>query len=295
MTRALAPWQRGGGEVAEYGPDEAEPAEPTTALQSVTRAELEAMMARAERHPRSPERFLRDARGMVSVSPEVAAQCRYRLPARKGGGGQAIEGPSVRLAEIVACAWTNLAVIGRVIDDDGKTVTAQGVAIDLERNLRYAVEVRRGVCSRDGRRFSQDMVNVSCNAAIAIATRNATFKAVPRALVRVIEDEADAVARGDVKTLPDRIGRALAWFAGRGVSEADVFRTLGVAGAADLTVDHLLALNGYRTAIGEGHASAEEVFAPPKPGPAPEPPAQGQGRAAELGERIRRQQAGGEG
>lgn len=242
-----------------------------SALEAITRAEIDIQISTAKRFPRSPEKFLREAVSMVSVSPELAAQCSYCLPARKGEGGKGgpISGPSVRLAEIIASCWGNLRVVGRIVEDDGQSVTAQGVCLDLERNVGYSVEARRGVSRRDGSRYSNDMVNVTCNAAIAIATRNATFKAVPRAYVNVVEEEAKAIARGDVKTLPERADRALGWFAGKGVKEEEIFKALGLVGRADMTLDHLMTLQGYKTAVSEGHATVEEIFRP-----APEPTSQ---------------------
>jgi hypothetical protein len=241
-------------------------AEAPGAIEAATRAEVDVQIATAKRFPRSPERFLREACTMVAVSPEIAAQCRYRLPARKGGDGKPIEGASVRLAEIAAACWGNLRIMGRIVGDDGRMITAQGVALDLERNLAYSVEVQRGVVTSGGRRYGDDMVRTTCLAAISIATRNATFKVIPRAFVSIVEDKAQAVARGDEKTLPERLAGALKWFGNRGVQEAEVMKTLGVAGRADVTLDHLVTLQEYRTAIHEGHTTVEDVF---RPAPAP--------------------------
>lgn len=269
---------RVGSAMAPMGPNEVEvigsPGElvnlsgQPAALEALTRAEIDTQIATAKRFPRSPARFLAEARSMVAIDPDLAAKCTYVLPRKaKGEDGKEkkISGPSVRLAEIVAVCWGNLRVAGRIVEDDGRSVTAQGVAIDLERNVGYSLEVRRGVTYKNGGRFSDDMVNVTCNAAIAIVSRNVTFKAVPRAFVSLIHEEAQAVARGDVKSLPDRTARALAWFAGQGVPEAEVFRVLEVNGQADMTLDDLATLNGYRTAISEGHATVEEIFRPEAP------------------------------
>lgn len=227
-----------------------------TALQAITAAEMDTQIATAKRFPRSASRFLAEAKSMIAISPEVAAQCRYELTR----AGKKIEGPSVRLAEIAAACYGNLRVTQRITDDDGTMVTAQATGIDLERNVGYLVEVKRRVTDKNGRRFSDDMVIVTCNAAMSIAGRNATFKVIPRAFVTVLEDEARAMARGDVKSLPDRLDRALAWFAGKGVPEARVLAALGVGGRADVTLDHLMTLQGMRTALQDGQATIEEVF-----------------------------------
>lgn len=233
------------------------------AIESITRAEIDVQVATAKRFPRSIARFLQEASSMVAATPDIAAACRYSLPARKGSS-ERIEGSSVRLAEIVAACWGNLRIQGRIVGDDGKMVTAQGVAIDLERNVAYSVEVKRGVAGRDGRRYTDDMVRLTCLAAIAIATRNATFKVVPTALVDSIADAAIAVARGDVRTLPERLDKALRWFASKGANEARMLEALGVAGRADVTLDHLQSLNEWRTAIQDGVATLAEVLPAPQ-------------------------------
>lgn len=234
---------------------------PVSALESVTRAEIDVQIATAKRFPRSMAKFLSEARGMVGIDPELAAQCTYYLPGRSKNAPP-ITGPSVRLAEICAVCYGNLRVVGRITDDDGKFVTAQAVAMDLERNVGYSVETKRGVTTKEGRRYGDDMLKTTANAAIAIATRNATFKVIPQAFVNLIEDEAKSVARGDVKTMPERTAAALAWFAGRGVPETRVFAALGINGPADMTLDLLVKLQGLRTAVKDGQASVDELFPP---------------------------------
>ncbi len=78
------------------------------------------------------------------------------------------------------------------------------------------------------------------------------------------------MARGTVKTLPERLAKALAWFAAKGVAEERVLGLLGVAGPAEVSLDHLMTLTGYRNAVAEGHATLDELFTPKveaRPGP----------------------------
>lgn len=243
---------------------------PVSAIEAMTRAELQIAQDSAVRAPRSIQVFLQEAKAVVSLDPDIAANCTYVLKDKRKQDGTPVSGPSIRLAEICAYCWRGLSIGARIIEDDGKLVTAQAVAMDLERNVRRSVEVKRGVTTRDGRRFSDDMVRVTCQAAMAIAERNVTFKVIPLPLVSLIEQEAQRVARGDVKSLPERTERAVQWFVGRGVREADVYRSLGIAGAGDMTLDLLATLNGYRVAVNEGHETLERLFAPP-PDPTPQP------------------------
>lgn len=248
--------------IAPYNPEDGDSREiqlPPSALESITRAEIDIQIATANRFPRSLSKFLQEAKSIVALDVEVAGQCTYVLPKRKGAD-KSIQGPSVRLAEIMASCYRNLRISGRITDDDGRMITAQGVALDLERNVGYSVEVKRGVMSKEGWRYSDDMIKVTCQAAISIATRNATFKVIPRTFVNLVEEEAKKVFKRDVKNLPARIDEALRWFKEKGVAPKQIFTTLGIGGPVDIDLDILAELSGYRTSIIEGLATVSEIF-----------------------------------
>jgi hypothetical protein len=261
--------------------------ESPSALEAITRAEIDVQINTAKHFPRDFGRFMRTAKAMVECDPDLAAQCTYILPARKGSS-ERISGPSVRLAEIVAGCWGNLRIGGRMIDDDGKFITVQGVAHDLETNVAYAVEAKVGVTYsanakyNAGGRYGDDMIRTTANAAIAKVTRNATFKVVPRAFVSLVQDHADHVARGDVKSLPARTDKAIGWFAGKGVAEAKVLAALGITSRDEMSLETLQTLNGFKTAVNEGHASLAEIFSPAPAPPAAEAPA----KSSTLAEKI---------
>lgn len=235
-------------------------------LEVQTRAEINQQISTAKRYPRSPEKFMKQALAMVSLDREIAASCEYSLPRKerdKRTGKMVtklIKGPSVRLAEIIASCWGNLRIAGRIVGEDGMRVVAQGVCLDCEANLGYSMEVRRGILRSDGRRFTEDMVNVTSNAAIAIVTRNVTLKAVPRALVDVIYKHSRKVAMGDEKTLPARVEGAIKWFGRRGVKPEQLWAVLDVEGPADVMLEDLATLQGLRQAIDDGATTVEEVF-----------------------------------
>lgn len=264
--------------------------ESPTALAVTIRAEIDSQILTARQYPRDVSRFVRKAKAMVEIDPLLAEKCTYVLPARKGGDNKAIKGPSVRLAEIVALCWGHLLIGGRITGDDGKFITAQGGAHDLESNVKYVIEVRAGVTySPDARwnpggRFSDDMVKTTCNRAIALATRNATFKVVPRAFVSLIESHASAVAKRSVKSVPERARSAVKFFAERGVKDEKVFASIGVTSIDEMTVDQLMILRGYANSVEEGHATLEEIFGvQPVAVPAQLP---GEGKTASVARRL---------
>ena len=147
-------------------------------LSLITKAEIDVQISTAKAFPRSLKQFQDRAMSMATFSEEIAASCSYALPR----GGKSLEGPSVRLAEIIVSSFGNIRSGARVIANDGKTITAQGICHDLETNNCVTVEVKRRITDKNGKTFNEDMQVVTGNAACAIAFRNAVFKVVPSAL-----------------------------------------------------------------------------------------------------------------
>lgn len=253
---------------------------PATAVESITRAEIDTQIATARRYRRSLTLFAQTALRMATLDPETAASCFYMLPR----GGKKIEGPSVRLAEICASAWGNLRYGARTVADSGTSLTAQGFAHDLETNVAMTIEVQRGVVDRNNRRYSEDMVNVTANAACSIARRNAIFGVIPRAYVDTIYKQAKKVAVGDEKTLTTRRDQALAHFASLDVPKERVLARLGKPGVADIDLADLELLTGLKTAIKDGDTTVDEAF----PLPATEKPAEGATKAEALAAEIKK-------
>lgn len=237
---------------------------PVSAVSAMTKSEVEAQLDAAHRYKRSVQRFLQEARSLATVTREVAESCIYTLPR----DGKAISGPSVRLAEICASSYGNLHVAARIVDVEERDVVAQGVAWDLEKNLRVTVEVRRRIVGRTGRRYSDDMITVTGNAAASIALRNAIFRVIPRAYVDRVYEEARLAAVGDAKTLATRRAQVLERLQKYGVTAERVFAKLEVKGIEDIGLEHIETLIGLGTAIREGSLQVDEAFPEPAPPPA---------------------------
>lgn len=138
-------------------------------------ATVDVQVSTARRFPRSITQFVHSATEMATLTPEIAASCVYAIPR----DGKTIEGPSARLAEIVASAWGNLRIQAGATSDDGRFVVARGEAWDVQTNVAIGFEVKRKITNRGGATFSDDMIVVTGNAAASIALRNAVFKTVP--------------------------------------------------------------------------------------------------------------------
>lgn len=229
-------------------------------LYLLTKAEIDVQISTAKAFPRSLTMFLQKAMSMATLSEEIAASCSYALPR----GGKPIEGPSVRLAEMVCSSYGNIRAGARVISNDGKTVTAQGICHDLETNNSVTVEVKRKITDRNGKTFSEDMQVVTGNAACAIAYRNAVFKVVPSALCQEVYDKAKEVARGTAETLVARRTKAVEYFKSLGVKDKQICDVLEVKKIEDIDLDKLSILTGMRAAIKNGETTVKDVFEPAK-------------------------------
>lgn len=235
---------------------------PSGQMEAMERASIDVQICTAKKYPRTLSAVKAQMLSFATLDVETAAGCFFTLPARKGGDGKPIQGPSIRMAEIALSSFQNIRAGARKISDDGKTVTVQGVCHDLQNNVCVSVEVQRRVTTKEGRRYSDDMVNMTCNAACSIALRNAVFRVVPLALVKPIYESAKRVAVGDAKTLVTRRADAVAHFTKMGVDKARIFAAVGAKALEDIGLEHLETLIGFANAIKDGDASIDETFPP---------------------------------
>jgi hypothetical protein len=256
---------------------------------SLNRSEIEAQVATAHRWPRSLQRFLHDAQSLIALDQETAQSCYYTLKRREGGGGEKIiSGPSVRLAEIAASSWGNMHCGGRPMEVGDTNVVAQGVAWDLERNVRVTVEATRRITTKNGGRYGDDMINTTMMAAISIALRNAVLRVIPRSLIKKLENHARRVAVGEIKSIAETRQKLMERFAAMGVEQARVLAHVGKEALADVGMAEIEHLIGVGTALKEGRTTLDEQFpaaAPPAADPAKE------GQRLPLGARGRAKEA----
>lgn len=231
-------------------------------MTAITKAEIDQAIIAAHARPRSVKTFLDECTQLATLNEQIADDCIYALPRREDGQTKMIEGPSARLAEIVAHSWGNCRIGARVTDEGREFITAQGIFQDLQKNVHITYEVRRRITTSKGKRYSADMIGVTGNAACSIALRNAVFKGVPKAFWSPIYEAARKVVAGDSKTLANRRSDALAFLQKLGATQDKVFALLGVKGIEDITLEHLAQLRGLASSIKEGEITVEEAFAP---------------------------------
>lgn len=236
-------------------------------LEALNRSEIDMQIATAQKLPRDIEKCKNNMIALATMDDSVAYNCFYHLERKdKDGNKSIIEGPSVRFTEIISTCWGNLRIAGRIVANDGKTVTAQGICHDLENNVAYQTEVKRSILTSKGYTYSQDMQVVVGNAAVAIAQRNAICKVVPMVLIKSVVDAVKAKAVEHI----EKVGVEESWKQWVAymqnqyhVTEAMMLEYLGKK-REELAVADIQTMMGVNNAIQEGTTTVEETFKKPK-------------------------------
>lgn len=227
---------------------------------AMSRVEIDHQITTARAYPRSIDRAIKNIATLTTLDEETAASCIYALPR----GNKPVQGPSIRLAEVVAGQWGNCRVGTRVVHVDRaeKVVVAEGIFHDLETNVQTTARVQRRIVDKYGKLYSDDMIIVTGNAACSIAKRNAILGGVPRGIWGGAYDRAIKVVAGDIETLAVTREKAVGAFAHFGVKPEQVFAVLGLEGYEDITLNHIPTLRGMFSALKNGEATVEEMFSP---------------------------------
>jgi hypothetical protein len=228
------------------------------AAEIVPSYEIDKQIATAKSYPRDIVRFRKNVGDLIASDNEIAKICYYLLPKAQ----TQLPGPSVRLAEICAHFYTNLRVNSQVlpIGEDDRFVRGQAMAWDLESNVAIAFQSLRRCTDANGRRYRDDVVQSTANAAVSIAIRNAIFKTIPTPFWKPFYDQAIKMIRGDVRTLPERRGLMLADLAKQGISPEQVCAAVGAVNVESINQDHIVIINGIMQAIDGGETSLEAAF-----------------------------------
>ena len=236
-------------------------------LEAINRSEIDMQIVTAHKLPRDIEKCKENMIALAAMDDEIAYNCFYHLE-RKNKDGQitVIEGPSVRFTEIISACWKNLRIAGRIIANDGKTITAQGVCHDLESNVAYSTEVKRSILTSKGYTYSEDMQVVVGNAAVAIAQRNAICKVVPQVLIKSVVNAVQKKALEHIQKtgVADQWKSCLSYFQAYKVSDKMLLEYIGKETAEEVDAKDIIKLGGVYNAIKEGSTTVEETFTKPK-------------------------------
>jgi len=229
-------------------------------LAILNKSEIEQQVDTAKKYPRSVKRFRDEAMTMATLTESIAEGCIYAVPR----GGKTIEGPSARFAEIIISAWGNSRAGARIISEDTETITAQGFFFDVERNVTIALEIKRRITDKHGRRYNTDMISTTGNAAASIAFRNAVLKGIPKAFWADMYEAARKTAIGTVETLVNKRSKMIEYFQKMGITTEAICATLEIPGVEDIGMDELAVLKGMATALKEGESTPEQLFKMPE-------------------------------
>lgn len=236
---------------------------PLSAIHAMERAQIDTQVATAHQYPRSIEKFKSRSLAMATLDLETAESCIYCRPVgkEKNDRGQWVEkfaeGPSIRLAEIVACCYGNLRAAARVVEQTPRMVKAEGACHDLETNYAGKSDCVESTVNKNGEPYSERQAALTAKVACAKAYRDAIFRVVPRALCKPAYEAAKKIVSGDGKSISDRVKRVQKWLEQRKIHEKRALSVLGIEDWTQITEDHLMTLTGLRTAVQDGDDPAE--------------------------------------
>ena len=226
-------------------------------LQAVTAAEIDQQIATAHKFPRNVKQSLENMKVLALMDEETAADCFYHLERQ----GTIIEGPSIRLAEIAATCWGNLRFATRVVANDGRMVTVEAVAHDLESNVASCQQQVRSIVTKYGKTYSPDMQVMTINAASSVARRNAIYNVVPKAYINKLVEMCKEYVKGAAKNdLRDRVQKVVKAFAKYGVTAEMICEKMKISNVGEITSDMLVSLVGIGNALKDGAINVQDEF-----------------------------------
>lgn len=230
----------------------------TAMIGALARAEIDTLIATARTYPRQLTVVQKKMTDLATMDEEAADEAIYSVPR----DGKVIEGPSIRFAEMAVQCYGNARVAARttMVDRKEMFVEAEGIFLDAETNVATLARVRRRISNKRGRVFSDDMITTTSNAAQSIARRNAILAGIPKAIWRKPFAAARQVVMGDIKTLANRRGEALAAMQRFGLTAEQVFALLGVAGEEEIDQDKLVTLRSTYRHLRDGEITVEQLL-----------------------------------
>lgn len=231
-------------------------------VDAVERANVDSQVATAKQYPRDLTRCINNSIVMATMDYETAQSCGYALPR----GGKPITGPSVHLAKLLVSNYGNIRAEAKISKITDKRVISRGTCWDLENNVATAFEVSRSIVGKSGKRFSDDMVTVTGNAASSIAYRNAVFSVIPRAITNKVYQAAQHFITGDLsdeEKLVARRKKCIDFFKDEyGITEQEVVMLCGKQTINQIKADQIALLLGITQSLKDGDTTVDELMKP---------------------------------
>ena len=231
-------------------------------VDAVERANVDSQVATAKQYPRDLTRCINNSIVMATMDYETAQSCGYALPR----GGKPITGPSVHLAKLLVSNYGNIRAEAKISKITDKRVISRGTCWDLENNVATAFEVSRSIVGKNGKRFSDDMVTVTGNAASSIAYRNAVFSVIPRSITNKVYQAAQHFITGDLsdeEKLVARRKKCIDFFKDEyGITEQEVVMLCGKQTINQIKADQIALLLGVTQSLKDGDTTVDELMKP---------------------------------
>lgn len=231
-------------------------------VDAVERANVDSQVATAKQYPRDLKRSINNSIAMATMDYNTAQSCGYALPR----GGKPITGPSVHLAKLIVSNYGNLRAEAKVVQITDKQVISRGTCWDLENNVATAFEVRRSIVGKGDKRFSDDMITVTGNAANSIAYRNAVFSVIPKAITDKVYQAAQRFITGDLsdeEKIISRRKKCIDFFKDEyGITEEEVVMLCGKQTVNQIKADQIALLLGITQSLKDGDTTVEELMKP---------------------------------
>lgn len=231
-------------------------------VDAIERANIDSQVSTAKQYPRDIRRSIDNSIVIATMNQETAQACGYALPR----GGKIITGPSVHLAKIIVSNWGNIRTEAKVIQVTDKQVVSRGTCWDLETNVASAFEVRRSIIDSKGKRFSEDMITVTGNAANSIAYRNSVFAVIPQAITNRVYEAAQRLITGDLsdadKLLKKRILIINSFKNDFKITEEEVVKLCGKQTVNQINSGEISTLIGILQSLKDGDTSVDNLMKP---------------------------------
>ena len=231
-------------------------------VDAVERANVDSQVATAKQYPRDLTRCINNSIVMATMDSETAQSCGYALPR----GGKPITGPSVHLAKLLVSNYGNIRAEAKISKITDKRVISRGTCWDLENNVATAFEVGRSIVGKNGKRFSDDMITVTGNAASSIAYRNAVFSVIPKAITNKVYLAAQHFITGDLsdeEKLVARRKKCIDFFKDEyGITEQEVVMLCGKQTINQIKAEQIALLLGITQSLKDGDTTVDELMKP---------------------------------
>lgn len=238
-------------------------------------AEIQGQLVIAQKFPRNIDTCIARMANQAA-RPNFASKASYSFPR----GGKAVTGPSVYLARPLAAAWGNMKSGFRVLRDDGRKITVEGYAWDMETNSYYTMQAefenliyrKKTGWKKPDERDKRELINKHG----AILVRNCILAIVPSDVVDdVIQLCRDTLKKDISKDTAGSRRRIISSFATLGINPERLTAWLAEQRGTDhakletIKPDEIVTLREIYNSIVDGNSDETDHFAPIEKGDEP--------------------------